>query len=252
MAFNLRNYLPSDYQVGPHDCIIGRGKKCTQNPGNRRFRAIIEATLDAYSNAPTKGTKSEIIMQVLSQVRADNGVGFVKPAAGGRFVLVEEASCRIAIAQAFRDALSGTYKSSKKHKAIRRLERKSIQGKSVPMPSLVSHATVNFDPIKPAALLPSSASASINMFHLRDILNEATSLAFQFENEQMQALEEPFPLTFTTTEPAADDVFSMLFSAFGKDQAEFALDPFEPTPIAEGNSNSYELPFYNSCAPMAA
>ena len=128
MVFNLHNVLPENYTVGPNDVIIGRGKKCTQNPGNKRFRSIIQATLDAYSNALTKVQKSEIIMHILSLVRADNGVGFVKQdAATGRFTQVEEAASRIAIAQAFRDALSGLYKSSKKHKQTRRLQRKESQ-----------------------------------------------------------------------------------------------------------------------------
>ncbi|CAB9515622.1 Nitrilase family, member 2 [Seminavis robusta] len=279
MAFNLRNYLPADYQVGPHDCIIGRGKKCTQNPGNKRFRAIIQTTLDSYSNAPSKAKKSEIIMEVLSQVKADNGVGFVKQADGGRYIQVEEAASRIAIAQAFRDVLSGTYKSSKKHKQIRHLERKNekkSQEKSattstssgcepvsrsiffsedVPMPSLVGISAAidntSSDLMKPASIhsvLPTSTS--FDRFQLHDILNETTSMLLSVEMEQKQGAEEdwePLPVQ------ASDDIFSKLFTAFGTAEEDSLLcsNPFEPTPLAEGNNN-HEFPLINAFAPMAA
>ena len=119
--------LPEGYVVGPNDVIIGRGKRSTLNLGNRRFSDIIQATLEAYYAAARKVAKSEIITNVLTQVRADNGVGFIKLHNGsGRYLLVEDASCRIAIAQAFRDALAGTYKSSKQHKQIRRMHRTRV------------------------------------------------------------------------------------------------------------------------------
>jgi hypothetical protein len=119
--------LPEGYVVGPNDVVIGRGKRFAYNPGNQRFNAIIRSMYQAYFNAESKAKKSEIIGDVLAMVRADSGAGFIKQHCGrGRYLQVEEAASRIAIAQAFRDALSWSYKSSKKNKQVRRLERKRI------------------------------------------------------------------------------------------------------------------------------
>ncbi|CAB9504375.1 Nitrilase family, member 2 [Seminavis robusta] len=185
--------LPENYQLGPNDVIIGRGKKVTQNPGNQRFRLIIQTTLESYSNAETKVKKSEIIMEVLSQVREGNGAGFVKHHAGsGCYLQVEEASCRIAIAQAFRDALSGTYKSSKKHKQIRRLERKraSETEQSMALASMQLQELFNHEPQQEPASLPTletqaaalslrnkpEARNAVPVFQLRGILQEASNV----------------------------------------------------------------------------
>lgn len=192
MSFQLP-LLPETYNVGPNDVIIGRGKKCTMNPGNLRFREIIKNTLDNYQNAETKVKKSDIIMQVLTQLRADNGVGFVKIDAGsGRFIQVEEASCRIAIAQAFRDALSGTYKSSKKHKQQRRLERKRVSATNLLAARyLEEQKQLQQEPVSrsifdetasaPMPTLPKNSARAVNaglsMFQLRDILQQASSVA---------------------------------------------------------------------------
>ena len=269
--------LPENYTVGPNDVIIGRGKRCTQNPGNQRFRSIIQTTLDAYQNAETKVKKSDIIMEVLNQIRADNGVGFVKIDAGtGRFVQVEEASCRIAIAQAFRDALSGTYKSSKKHKQMRRLERKracatnflatrfmeeqkqlqlqhepvsrSIFDETDSMPCL--NSSVPKSPIR-------SASSGMSMFQLRDILQQASQVTFPSDDSEATLAFAAFQSTVEATIPQATipqqpqvtpDLFSSLLQTMGS-QSVNQVDPFEPTPIA---NTAFSTGTYNEQGPRAA
>jgi hypothetical protein len=256
MAFHLHNLLPESYVVGPNDVIIGRGKRCTQNPGNIRFRAIIEATLSAYSNAPSKTTKSEIIMQVLLEVRASDGAGFVKQlcSPAGRFSLLEEASCRIAIAQAFRDALSGNYKSSKKHKQIRRIERLKYEEitQKITLRDACSFESVSRSMFLEEAPMPSfihskqqcpeETRPAMNMSLLRDLLRDEGSImstVFPMESDQQEA---PFfqwrnagqsmvPLLPAKT---TSEIFSVLYTAFGNTIA--TSDPFEPTPIAEGSA----------------
>jgi hypothetical protein len=256
MTSHLQNLLPEYYTVGPTDVIIGRGKRCTQNPGNRRFRAIVEATLGAYSNAPTKSMKSEIIMQVLSEVRSSNGVGFVKlvnyPV--GRFIQVEEASCRIAIAQAFRDALSGSYKSSKKYKQIRRIER--MQGEEITAINAWCFESVSRSMFLEEAPMPNlfrskqypeqaaPGASSINMSQLRDMLSEANMLVFQLDNDEQELTSFQEGDERATTN--SSDLFCLLYTAFCNDNA--TCDPFEPTPIAEGNA----LPSNNACTSRAA
>lgn len=219
------NYLSEDYTVGPHDVIIGRGKKCVLNPGNQRFKAIIQTTLKSYSDAESKVKKSEIIMEVLTQVRGDGGVGFVKQnSSTGRYTLVEEASCRISIAQAFRDALHETYKSSKKHKQMRRIERKRSGGlylevekvdRSIFNEVLLPESTTCYQSSAERPMKLARSSSGMAMSQLHQILSEATTLA-SGENDQCQ-----------TT-----DIFSSLYMAFGVN-VNTSVDPFEPTPLAD-------------------
>lgn len=269
MSFQLP-LLPESYSVGPNDVIIGRGKKCTQNPGNKRFRAIIQETLDSYQNAETKVKKSEIIMQVLTQVRADDGAGFVKiDSASGRYIQVEEASCRIAIAQAFRDALSGAYKSSKKHKQMRRLERKrasaenlagmtqqpQVPGRSIfeeagYLPGLQEHK-VPIANVRP--------TAGLSMFQLRDILQEATNVSAFGEGDASLALAAYHNSQSLPNLPSLNqDVFSSLYASYASNQQQMQMaaqhaqqlqghDPFEPTPLQIAG-----LPFFSQDSSRAA
>lgn len=258
LPFHLQNtMLPEDYKVGPNDVIIGRGKKCTLNPGNQRFRAIVQTTLEAYSNAETKVKKSEIIMGVLTQVRQGSSVGFVKQHSGtGRYLQVEEASCRIAIAQAFRDALSGTYKSSKKHKQIRRLERlraseteQTLAANAAQVQGLVREGLLGQEmPSLPMKSRADTCSNSATMFHLQGLLESVNANPGVANNN---ALPLSLPNTMFMTRPAANfmgaapqptlpptlnlatannDFLASLINSIGTEMAQVS-DPFEPTPL---------------------
>lgn len=242
-------FLPEDYKVGPHDVIIGRGRRCQNNPGNIRFKAIIQATLSSYSNTQTKLQKSAIIMDVLSQVRGEDGVGFVKQdSATGLYTKVEDAASRIAIAQSFRDGLSGTYKSSKKHKQVRRIER--MKGKQcVETIDAVSRSIFDDcdDPIPPEKSIEKNyscqqgsrtATSGISMLQLRGIIQEATT---GVDTTHRQALKQSFtslkPGNIFSSAPQSEhdqSCFSALFSAFASTlDAINNEDPFEPTPLDE-------------------
>lgn len=240
-------FLPEDYIVGPQHVIIGRGKRCKNNPGNQRFKAIIQQTLQIYSTAATKLTKSATIMQVLNFVRDEDGIGFVKrDAATGRYTRVEEASSRIAIAQAFRDALDGIYKSSKKNKQTRRLKRLNSNEEA---PEAVSRSMFeeSFEPLpltfhrlQASRTTESSScvglarsSSEFSMMQLRSILNEATSAG---------ATTAVATRPNITASPQVD-VFSNLYTAFGSQIGDINTeDPFEPRPIADNcNTSSIHL-----------
>ena len=112
-----------DLLTGNDVVIIGRGKRVQEHPANRRFRALIQSQLEAYSNAATKGLKSNILWRVLHEVRSysPSRLGFVKRDNDtGRWYAIEDASAKINISQAFRDGLHSDYKSSKKRKQIKR------------------------------------------------------------------------------------------------------------------------------------
>lgn len=71
--------LPEDYRLGDDDVICGRGSRCFNHIGNKRFRAIVESHLDRYSNTSCKFDKTAIICEVVSIVREISPKGgFVK------------------------------------------------------------------------------------------------------------------------------------------------------------------------------
>jgi hypothetical protein len=206
--------LPEGYVAGPNDVIVGRGRRCTLNRGNQRFNAIIQSTLEAYFNAESKAKKSEIIGDVLALVRADNGAGFIKQHCGsGRFLQVEEAASRIAIAQAFRDALSETYKSSKKNKKTRRLQLKgvseteqSLVSASAQLQGFVNEESTQepvarsiFEELPTLAFfsLPRTQAETADVMAgswLRSILQEASPSVSAATNMQYQPFKQAHPL----------------------------------------------------------
>lgn len=120
--------LPKSFSPSVKEVIIGRGRKVSNHSGNERFRKLIYSEIREYSQAENKTAKSSIIFRVLQEIK--NG----SPLAGGfvkqdnktkRWFAVEDATARTTTAQAFRDALSSSYKSSKQFKQQRRWDRKS-------------------------------------------------------------------------------------------------------------------------------
>jgi hypothetical protein len=116
--------LPLDYVPGPYVVMIGRGRRCFNNEGNRRFRAMVKAELQDYS-VGRKSKKSSIIKRILREIRGNcsDGVGFIKhDVLAGRYFTATTTTAKVTVAQAFRDALNDTigYKSSKQHKQFKR------------------------------------------------------------------------------------------------------------------------------------
>ena len=209
-------FLPEGYMVGPTHVIIGRGKRCLDNPGNIRFKAIIQGAASVYSGALTKLQKSAIITEVLGQVRGADGIGFVKrDSATGLYTKVDESASRIAIAQSFRDALSGTYKSSKKHKQVRRIEKmKSVE--SSESTDALTRAIFDdfFEHVPPRRLVEETAShqpasSEISMMNLRDVLlQEATAVPDITQGQNLGSN----PTSLKPDEPANHSESSMMMN----------------------------------------
>ena len=79
IAAHSTRLLPSDYVLGEYDVICGRGCRCFNHIGNKRFRKVVEAHLDRYSRAVTKTDKTTIICEIVIHVRSISpDGGFVK------------------------------------------------------------------------------------------------------------------------------------------------------------------------------
>jgi hypothetical protein len=71
--------LPIGYKLGDDDVICGRGSRCFNHTGNKKFRTIVEKYLHQYSTTNCKFDKTSIICDIVAIVRKNspNG-GFVK------------------------------------------------------------------------------------------------------------------------------------------------------------------------------
>jgi len=120
-----RPMLPEGFQPSERDVICGRGKKCYDHQGNKRFQQMVIARLDEYSQAKSKVSKSEILANLCSQVRRDSpDGGFVKQDKSGRWYEIGDFQAREKASQFFRDALHEHYKSSKLAKKNRNKKRR--------------------------------------------------------------------------------------------------------------------------------
>lgn len=193
--------MPESFEPGPYEVLIGRGRRCTNHWGNQRFRNMVRDELAAYTAVTDcKRSKSVIIGRILGDIQQHSPhAGFVKKDAdSGRWLSLTAAATRVAIAQAFRDALANTYRSSKHSKQVkRRVERTAQQSK--PKEDQVGQ--------------------------------EKEGLVFAFDTLDI----EPLPLDQHCSSADHNTIsaseFDSLFAAFTQD---FSMEgnPFEPVPIA--------------------
>lgn len=66
------DFVPNNYCV-----LCGRGKDYYNAVGNRRFRVIVNMSLERYSKAESKSGKSQIVSEVIDVVRQSGGA-FIK------------------------------------------------------------------------------------------------------------------------------------------------------------------------------
>ena len=130
---NMKSFLPESYQPDATDILIGRGHRVETHAGNVWFRSLVASHLDMYSAAGNKSQKTRILLQVFQMAKSHSKIGaFVKQdRATKRWFTIEDGSARITVAQAFRDALSFEYRSSKQFKQKHRHQkqvRKQVQG----------------------------------------------------------------------------------------------------------------------------
>jgi hypothetical protein len=79
VAAHNSKLLPLEYKLGDDDVICGRGSRCFNHTGNKKFRKLVEEHLERYANTTCKFDKTNIICEIVNIVRqyTPNG-GFVK------------------------------------------------------------------------------------------------------------------------------------------------------------------------------
>jgi hypothetical protein len=199
--------LPALFSPNEHHIIIGRGRDVKMHSGNRKFDQMIQAIAVEYAAASCKARKGMILSWLIEEIHDSAAdAGFVKrDPISGRWFSVEESLARTAAAQALRNYLSCSYRSSGQFKQKRRLEQIQ-QGNKKLSPSTCSGPAFTICP--PATQVATCVSPS----HSSD----------EEDNE---------------TDSAASDfkTFALLESAFGGNYHIRNDDPFAPRPIADSS-----------------
>ena len=198
-----------------HYRIIGRGKQVDTHSGNIRFQELIDSMQYDYSVASSKSEKTSIILSVVNQVKG----GFIKRHSGSkRWYKVEESIARMTVAQAFRNGLSGCYRSSKQFKRSKRLN--SLLDKK--RDSVTNMAK---------SLMPA------HMFSLQEArsMQLASTPPVPTDFQQSFGLDK-FPCydrlqgSSRTVEDKLGDVLARRFEEISS-VCDLTTDPFEPTPL---------------------
>lgn len=124
----LAEQLEQNLNNQPHesDVILARGRGAFSHPGNKRFRKIMSARLEAYSKATTKKSKSRVVSEIIFQVRMYGDFVKQDPKTGA-FDIVSDRMAREKVGQGLRDALHNEYKSSTRAKKRKRVAAQQVQ-----------------------------------------------------------------------------------------------------------------------------
>ena len=216
--------------------------------GNQRFKEIAASRLQDYSNAPTKSLKSDILSSVVSSIRSRSAhqAGFVRYDAGlGRWVVVDDSQARTTVAQQFRDALQGDYKSSKAFKQKRRRvnlklsrKQKSNDHKKLPPPA---HETRN-SPSRPDIIYIPTSQLKSRELRITDAQLPRIPMGDERTVSLLNPLRHPgdstsLSLSFTPNTDTLEAehqsrVFDVLYANFDAASC-YSSNPFEPTPILD-------------------
>ena len=121
-----------------NDIILGRGRGIWRTPGNIKFKAVVVANLQTYSDAKGRKEKSKVVDRVLQETMA-GGARFLKQkndlVGGDEWVQVSLKEAREKVAHALRDFHSKWMKDKPKFESIYRLEQTSYlksEGRKTP------------------------------------------------------------------------------------------------------------------------
>jgi hypothetical protein len=224
---------------GPYEILIGRGRRCTMHWGNQRLRHMIATELEGYAAANCKRHKSSIIGRVLADIKKHSPhAGFIKnDVATGRWLSFTDAASRVAIAQAFRDALDDSYKSSKHSKQAK---RKMYKSPALPFTDLASFAQMK--PI-PLLIKLDDVEKDDDTKMMDASIDDATSIEafpeFGRQNNLLPGNMEYLPLDDASMSQVmiGSDEFDALFCAFARDGTDMEDSPYEPLPLALAESS---------------
>lgn len=117
--------LPLDFEPSSCHIIIGRGRAVKNHSANKKFDKLISIVAPEYQAANCKAEKGAILTRLMDKIHSEGpNAGFVKKdPATGLWQPVDESLARTTAAQAIRNFLHSSYRSSKQFKQQRRLQQ---------------------------------------------------------------------------------------------------------------------------------
>ncbi|CAB9522799.1 Nitrilase family, member 2 [Seminavis robusta] len=250
--------LPKSFVPSVNEVIIGRGKKVMDHSGNERFREMIQAEIAEYGATSSKTAKSAIIFRVLTQIKRGSPEtgGFVKQdPQSERWYTIEDTCARTTTAQAFRDALSHTYRSSKQYKQKRRWKRKTNSFNDLEDALDTVPVATNMRPAGSLCSLPSSFHewSQRHQAHGGNVERRLGNILDSAMHIMDDDLESYYPTEATSAVFPEDTMPLAIPSGFHNNGGDIPLlpphdltafwevlgqhaqeteDPFEPTPIS--------------------
>ena len=203
MLSSTPTILPANFYPNDQHVIIGRGRITKMHSGNQRFDQMVAVVGPEYSAAPNKAEKGLILTRLVNAVHDQaTDAGFVRrDPVTGVWTLVEEALARQTAAQALRNALHHSYRSSKQFKSKRRIQQ------------IAKEKQQSTSPI---------ATATFSLSQQQEVLR-CVSPSDSVPEETAAPLKE------------ATNTFSFLMAKFAA-SVDPNDDPFEPRPIAPENN----------------
>jgi hypothetical protein len=93
-----------DSSFGPTDVLCGRGKISFNHVGNKRFRELINSSMDRYMGAETRFEKSLVVHSIIEEIHQSGGRFLKKDATAGKWVEVSAHHTNEKVGHALRDA----------------------------------------------------------------------------------------------------------------------------------------------------
>jgi len=223
----------------PPALSTGRGLKTWNHSGNERLRELVREELPEYSCTKNRVDKSIILCRIIQHFRqtSPSTGGFVKQdLKTKRWHAVVDLMARATVAQAFRDALSSKYKSSKHSKRQRRWNNKPVTHQESSWDrNLQSISEISFDSDISEALPDFPLSYPVyNNSERRPSMSDSSNALRQMLN----SLDEALDISDTISPLEENQSIALLLANIDK-VIKVTENPFEPTPISPLCSTSF-------------
>jgi hypothetical protein len=153
-----KRQLPSNFTPDSTSIMCGRGKACTESPGNKRLKAIVKRHINDYSNTKNKAEKTDVVNMIMDAVQGENKekAMFVRKHVTTWWE-VDDTVAREKVGCMIRDALHTQYRSSSRAKFLVKKRKKKMalneQGGKSKSSSSTSCSQEHKDPFQPNPLL---------------------------------------------------------------------------------------------------
>lgn len=135
-----RKSLPPGYQPTEVDVCCGRGKRHWNHSGNVFFRQFIHANVQRYIDAPSKITKTTVVVSIVDHIR-NLGGKFLKEDLKGHWYDIGDPLAREKVGHSLRDQVCALNRQDLKQEAKQQCKKETIRSWAPtlpPMPAPVS------------------------------------------------------------------------------------------------------------------